>query len=191
MKNIAILISGSGTNMESILRLKDECNFNIKCVISSKVGAEGLTKARKYNIDANTIDRKIYSTKDLFEKVLKMILDDYNVNFIVLAGYMLILSDDFVKMYPKRIFNIHPSLLPDNPGLNAVKKSLKSGKAGFTIHYVEPGEVDSGEIIFQKEVQIIDGDTTQSLHDRIKINENEWYPKVLDHVINSKPMSFL
>tara|TARA_Y100001972_G_scaffold116582_1_gene154633 strand:+ start:11172 stop:11747 length:576 start_codon:yes stop_codon:yes gene_type:complete len=191
MKNIAILISGAGTNMESILKSKEEYDLNIKCVISSKIGSLGLEKAKKYDVITSTVNRKLYATKELFEEVLESILNDFNIDYIVLAGYMLILSDSFVKKYPKRIFNIHPSLLPDFPGLNAVKQSLQAGKAGFTIHYVDPGKVDSGEVIFQKEVKIENGDTVKVLHNRIKVFENEWYPKALSHVINSNPISLL
>ena len=160
MKNVAILISGSGTNMESILNSCNNKDFKVKCVVASEVGTRGLEVAESFGVDVTIVKRSVYSTKKLFEKVLTQILDDYKTDYIVLAGYMVVLSNNFVKKYHKRIFNTHPSLLPDHPGLNAVEKSLQSGKAGFTIHYVDPGPVDSGEIIFQKEVEIKKEDVT-------------------------------
>jgi phosphoribosylglycinamide formyltransferase-1 len=182
MLNLGILISGRGSNMESILNyLRENRTVDIcpKIIISSKPEAEGLRRASKFGIPTRVVynDSKGWD----YDSEIVNVLQEYNVNpengLVCLAGYMRLLSPEFVQKYKMRILNIHPSLLPSFPGLNSQKKALDYGVkvTGCTVHFVDEG-LDSGPIIAQKHVLVSDNDTCETLSDRILEQEHILYP---------------
>ncbi|MDW0136761.1 MAG: phosphoribosylglycinamide formyltransferase [Nitrososphaeraceae archaeon] len=182
MINLGILISGRGSNMESILNfLKENAIADVcpKIVISSKPEAEGLKKATKFGISTKVVSNNLKGWD--YDKEIVNVLQEYEVNpengLICLAGYMRLLSPEFVRTYKMRIMNIHPSLLPSFPGLNSQKKALDYGVkvTGCSVHFVDEG-LDSGPIIAQKHVIVSDNDTYETLSDRILEEEHILYP---------------
>jgi len=179
--NLGILISGRGSNMESILNFLKSGVTNVcpKVVISSKPEAEGLKKASALGIPTKIVSMELKGWD--YDKELVSILQKYDVNpengLVCLAGYMRLLSPEFVVKYKMRIMNIHPSLLPSFPGLNSQKKAFDYGVkvTGCTVHFVDEG-LDSGPIIAQKQVSVLDSDTYESLSDRILEQEHILYP---------------
>ncbi len=184
MINLAILVSGRGSNMEAIIKSVNEgkINANVNIVISNKPNVRALSIAKDYGINTVVIDdenKKGVSWE--YDKKIIDVLNRYDVTntngLICLAGYMRILSPEFVRLYKYRIMNIHPSLLPAFPGLNAQKKALDYGVkiTGCTVHFVDEG-VDTGPIIVQRSVEVNDNDTVESLSDRILKEEHIAYP---------------
>lgn len=182
MINLGILISGRGSNMESILNfLKENSIADIcpKIVISSKPEAEGLKKASKYGVPTRVVSNNSKGWD--YDSEIINILQEHDVNpengLVCLAGYMRLLSPEFVRKYKMRIMNIHPSLLPSFPGLNSQKKALDYGVkvTGCTVHFVDEG-LDSGPVIAQKHVAVLDNDTFETLSERILIQEHILYP---------------
>ena len=182
MINLGILISGRGSNMESILnhlnknKITDICP---KIIISSKPEAEGLKKAAKFGVPTRVVSNNSKGWE--YDSEIINVLQEYDVNpengLVCLAGYMRLLSPEFVKKYKMKILNIHPSLLPSFPGLNSQKKALDYGVkvTGCTVHFVDEG-LDSGPIIAQKQVTVLDNDTYETLSDRILEQEHTLYP---------------
>lgn len=182
MINLGILISGRGSNMESILNFLKENNIADICpkiVISSKPEAEGLKKASKFGVPTRVVSNNSKGWD--YDREIISILQEYDVNpengLVCLAGYMRLLSPEFVRKYKMRIMNIHPSLLPSFPGLNSQKKALDYGVkvTGCTVHFVDEG-LDSGPVIAQKHVAVLDNDTFETLSERILIQEHILYP---------------
>jgi phosphoribosylglycinamide formyltransferase-1 len=180
--NLGILISGRGSNMESIVNfLKENAIADVcpKIVISSKPEAEGLKKATKFGIPTKVVSNNLKGWE--YDKEIVNVLQEYEVNpengLVCLAGYMRLLSPEFVRTYKMRIMNIHPSLLPSFPGLNSQKKALDYGVkvTGCSVHFVDEG-LDSGPIIAQKHVIVLDNDTYGTLSDRILEEEHILYP---------------
>ncbi len=180
--NLGILISGRGSNMLNIVNASQSgiINSKVKIVISNKINSQGIKKAKKKNIKTKIINQSLYKTKTNFEKVLNNSLIDENVNFICLAGFMSILSPYFLNLWSNKIINIHPSLLPDFKGKNAVKQALekKVKTAGCTVHFVDEG-VDTGKIIDQEKVMISNNDDEEMLAKKILKKEHVLYIKVL------------
>lgn len=182
MINLGILISGRGSNMESILNFLKENNIADICpkiVISSKPEAEGLKKASKLGVPTRVVSNNSKGWD--YDSEIISILQEYDVNpengLVCLAGYMRLLSPEFVRKYKMRIMNIHPSLLPSFPGLNSQKKALDYGVkvTGCTVHFVDEG-LDSGPVIAQKHVAVLDNDTFETLSERILVQEHILYP---------------
>jgi phosphoribosylglycinamide formyltransferase-1 len=182
MINLGILISGRGSNMESILNFLKENNIADICpkiVISSKTEAEGLKKASKFGVPTRVVSNNSKGWD--YDREIINILQEYDVNpengLVCLAGYMRLLSPEFVRKYKMRIMNIHPSLLPSFPGLNSQKKALDYGVkvTGCTVHFVDEG-LDSGPVIAQKHVTVLDSDTFETLSERILVQEHILYP---------------
>ena len=182
MINLGILISGRGSNMESILNfLKENSIADIcpKIVISSKPEAEGLKKASKFGVPTRVVSKNSKGWD--YDSEIVNTLREYDVNpengLVCLAGYMRLLSPEFVRKYKMRIMNIHPSLLPSFPGLNSQKKALDYGVkvTGCTVHFVDEG-LDSGPVIAQKHVIVLDNDTFETLSERILVQEHILYP---------------
>jgi len=175
MKNIAVFISGSGTNLQQIIDKtnSNEINAKIKIVISDNCKAYGLERAVKANIKTECVNSKKIPNKDDRTEYLIKILDDNNIDLIVLAGYLSIISKEIVKKYSKKIINIHPSLIPKYCGKgfygDFVHKAVLENKekvTGVTVHYVDE-EIDTGEIILQEVIEILEDDTIESLANRI------------------------
>ena len=178
---IAILISGRGSNMQSII---EACNnkklcSSVELVVSNKSNAYGLKAASKYKIATHILESKNLGTKN-FESLLDEKLRKNNINLICLAGFMKILSKDFVKKWPRMILNIHPSILPSFKGLNAQKQAIENNAkySGCTVHFVNEF-MDEGEIIDQKIVNISTHDNVDSLSKKILMQEHKLYIKVI------------
>lgn len=178
---VAVLVSGGGTNLQAILDARGSVihNAEIVLVVSSQRGAYALERAKKANIPACVISRQELGGQAGFEAALQRTLDEYRVELIVLAGFLTILSADFVSRYPKRIINVHPSLIPsfcgkDFYGLRVHEAALARGVkvTGATVHFVN--EIpDGGEILLQKAVSVLPDDTPQSLQRRV-MEQAEW-----------------
>jgi formyltetrahydrofolate-dependent phosphoribosylglycinamide formyltransferase len=178
---IAILISGRGSNMLNII---EACNnkklySSVNLVVSNRPNAAGLKVASKYKVRTEILDSNNLTRKN-FEIFLDKILKKNNINLVCLAGFMKILSKDFIKKWPKMILNIHPSILPSFKGLNAQRQAIenKAKYSGCTVHFVNE-EMDSGEIIDQKIVAISTNDDVDSLSKKILMEEHKLYIKVL------------
>jgi len=187
MLNLAILISGRGSNMEAILKSikKKKIPINPAVVISNKSDAAGLKIAKKLGVNTEVVDSSEYKGKRLeYDKKLMLILNKYGVTskngLVCLAGFMRIISPQFVRKYKNRILNIHPALLPSFSGLQAQEQAIKFGAkySGCTVHFVDEG-VDSGPIIIQAVVKVKDSDTEGSLSKRILTKEHEIYPQAV------------
>ncbi|ETO91087.1 MAG: phosphoribosylglycinamide formyltransferase [Candidatus Xenolissoclinum pacificiensis L6] len=191
MFKIAILISGRGSNMESIIRRfhVDAYGLGIRvvCVISDVINAPGIRKARNYGVPSFVMpDIPSYTrlqNRFFFERRVTDILTSYGVRLVCLAGFMRILSKFFINLWNGRIINIHPSLLPAFKGLYAQKQALRSGAkiTGCTVHYVDD-KIDHGEIVAQRVVPIFPCDTLRSLANRINREELRLYPAVIEKI---------
>jgi len=185
---LAVLASGRGSNLKSIidkLHLSEK-NIKIACVISNKKRAKALKIAKKYEIPFYLIDENRYNEKEYEEKLIKTI-NLYNVNLIVLAGYMKILSPKFVNSFKDSIINIHPSLLPSFPGLNAQKQAIDYGVkiSGCTVHFINK-KVDTGPIIKQKAVKVERHDDEASLSKKILKCEHQLLPDTIELIAQNK-----
>ena len=181
---VAVFISGRGTNFKSLFYFskKKKSNVQICIVISNKKYAKGLNFAKKHNIKLQT-----YTFKNSLRDELKVlqILKKKNIKIICLAGFMKILSKEFIKRFKGKIINIHPSLLPKYKGLDTHNRAIsnKDKYSGCTVHYVTP-KLDSGKIILQKKVKIFKNDNAKSLQKRILKQEHKIYPKALKMILN-------
>lgn len=185
MIKIAILISGRGSNMVSLINAVERKNLDcqVACVIANKKSA-GLTLAKENNIPTKLINQFDYESKFDHELALILELERHNPDWILLAGYMAILSSNFVEKFAGKIINIHPSLLPKFKGLNTHSRALKAGnkKHGTTVHVVT-NELDDGPIIAQSEIRILANDTVETLEHRILQEEHILYPLILESLV--------
>jgi len=182
MLKIAVLVSGRGTNLKAIIKnIKNgDIAASIDIVISDQKDALALDKAAQQGIENTFIDPDAYATVEEYEKSLIHLLDEKNIQLVVLAGFMRILSPYFINYYKNRIMNIHPSLLPSFRGLNAQEQALNYGVkiTGCTVHFVDTG-MDTGPIILQKAVEVRDDDTVERLSQRILNEEHKIYSKAI------------
>lgn len=187
-KHVTILISGRGSNMEALIKACKEPNYPAKIVgvISDKKEASGLQIAKEYGIPIYAIERKDFLSKHNFEQEILKTLKTLKTDIICLAGYMRILSADFIMHYEDKILNIHPSLLPAFKGLNVHEKMLQTGVkiAGCTVHIVT-AEMDDGPILAQGALIVRKQDTAISLAQRILDIEHKIYPIALENFINN------
>jgi phosphoribosylglycinamide formyltransferase-1 len=183
--NIAVFISGKGTNFKNLIQysLKKKSKFKIKLAVSNNSNAKGLEYAKKYKIK-----KKIINYKNLTNSEIHILndLNKENINFICLAGFMKILTANFIKKFKGKIINIHPSLLPKYKGLNTHQRALdnKEKYSGCTVHFVN-SKLDAGKIILQKKVKIFKNDTSEKLSKRILKQEHLLYPKAVEKIISS------
>lgn len=185
--NIAILLSGRGSNAKKLMEIAQSDDFpgKIVVVISNNPDVAGLSIAKKFNIPTYTIDHRLYhGDRDGHEQEIVSILQKYNVQIICLAGYMRLLKHVLLEHYPRRILNIHPSLLPAFPGLNTHEHALERGVKihGCTVHIVTPG-MDEGPILDQRSVRVSGNDTPSSLADKVLAQEHELYPAALKNYL--------
>ncbi len=182
MKNIVILISGRGSNLEALIAARDagQLPVNIAAVISNRPDAQGLETAARAGIVAHYIDHKAFAERDRFDAALAECIDGFVPDLVVLAGFMRILSDGFVRHYSGRLMNIHPSLLPCFPGLHTHRQALREGVRihGCTVHFVTPA-LDHGPIIVQAAVPVLDGDDEATLAARVLVQEHRIYPQAV------------
>ena len=175
-----ILISGNGSNLQSLIDEARKIDLEICSVISNKENAFGLKRAERANIMTHFVDPNLYKSREDFDKQLITIIDKLNISHIVLAGYMRILSSDFIHHFAGKILNIHPSLLPKFPGLNTHQKAIdaKEKYHGATVHFATE-ELDGGPIISQELVEIEPIDTEYSLSQKVLEKEHILYPRVI------------
>ncbi|MBV1911191.1 MAG: phosphoribosylglycinamide formyltransferase [Kangiellaceae bacterium] len=180
-KNIVVLISGSGSNLQAFIEAQKNSGFNgsIKAVISNKEDVYGLERAKQANIPAICIPHKEYSTRERFDLALANAINQYSPDLIILAGFMRILTPDFVKNYKGKLLNIHPSLLPKYPGLHTHRKAIENGDKlhGTTVHFVTE-ELDGGPLVGQGSTVIQANDSEESLNKRIQTLEHKLYPYI-------------
>jgi phosphoribosylglycinamide formyltransferase-1 len=178
MKNIVILISGRGSNMQALLEAKLPCR--VAAVFSNRADAQGLEVARAHGIATGVVSHKDYADRASFDAALAEAIDRHAPDVIVLAGFMRILTDAFVERYRGRLINIHPSLLPAYPGIDTHERALQDGIKihGCTVHFVTP-TLDHGPIIIQAAVPVLCDDTPQTLADRVLREEHRIYQQTL------------
>lgn len=183
-RRVGVLISGSGTNLQSLIDKSLNRNFgmnvDIVCVVSNKTDVLGLQRAKSHNIPAHCVSHKDFPNRVAFDAEVSKLLNSYNVEIVCLAGFMRILSEEFVRKWQGRLINVHPSLLPKYKGIHGQKEALESGdsRAGCSIHFVDEN-VDTGAIILQISVPVVQGDTVESLSGRILKAEHTAFPKAL------------
>ena len=175
-----ILISGNGSNLQSLIDKARKIDLEICSVISNKEDAFGLKRAERANILTHFVDPNRFKSREDFDNQLITIIDELDVSLIILAGYMRILSSDFINHFSGKILNIHPSLLPKFPGLNTHRKAIdaKEKYHGATVHFVVE-ELDDGPIISQEIVEIDPKDTEYSLAQKVLEKEHILYPRVI------------
>ena len=188
-KRLGILISGRGSNMETLLQAaqQPDCPYEPVIVISNKPNAGGLAKAASYAVPASAIDHRIYGPdREIFERAVDAELRAAGVELVALAGFMRVLTPWFVNTWAGRLINIHPSLLPKYPGVDTHKRCLEAGDAvhGCTVHQVTAG-VDEGPVIGQAEIDVIGGDTPDTLAARVLKAEHLLFPRCLAAVARS------
>jgi len=194
MKNIVILISGSGSNMAAIVRAAEQerwsgrLNAKVAAVISNKADAAGLALAKAHGIATAVLDHKAFVSREAFDEALMAQIDQYSPSLVVLAGFMRILTPGFVAHYAGRLLNIHPSLLPAFPGLNTHQRAIDAGCkfAGATVHQVT-ADLDHGPILDQAVVPVLTGDTAEALAARVLTQEHLIYPRAVAEFLRGLP----
>ena len=187
---IAILLSGRGSNFEAIANAVASGlipHAAIVAVISDAPDARGLAIAREGGLPAYAVDRREFASRGDHEAAILRVLDGARPDLICLAGYMRVLSPQFVARYRGKIANIHPALLPKFPGLHAQRRALEAGEtmSGCTVHFVDEG-TDTGPVILQRTVPILPGDTEESLSERILPEEHRAYPEAIARVLSGR-----
>lgn len=191
MIDIVVLISGNGSNLQAIIdastkgytdeqQNKKKLPVNIAAVISDKADAYGLKRATQAGIHTEVLKNSTFSSRDEYDMALQKLIDSYNPQLVVLAGFMRILGEKLVNHYLGRMLNIHPSLLPLFPGLNTHQKVLDSGQKthGATVHFVTP-QIDSGPVIIQAYIPVKENDTVETLKQRVHEQEHMIYPQAI------------
>ena len=191
MIRVGVLVSGGGTNLQAIIdavKNKTITNASLEVVISNKKDAYALTRAKENNIAAECVCVKDYETREEFNKALIEKIDSYNLDLIVLAGFLVVLPPELIAKYRNKIINVHPSLIPSFCGngfygLHVHEKALERGVkvTGATVHFVDEG-TDTGPIIYQKAVEVLPDDTPETLQKRV-MEQAEW--KIIPQAINA------
>lgn len=186
----AVFISGSGTGMQALLKYqtsKSGCNHKTALVICNNPEAGGISIAKGFEIPVHTFTLPVIEDKVerrlAHEREITKCLEEYDIELIILSGYMRLLSEEFVERWHMQIINIHPSLLPDFPGAHAHQDVLSAGVkiSGCSVHYVDAG-MDTGQIIAQRKVPVFTNDTVETLSQRVKVEEHILYPSVIDQL---------
>ncbi|ELX8380469.1 phosphoribosylglycinamide formyltransferase [Providencia vermicola] len=188
MKKIVVLISGSGSNLQSLIdATSNGLQAQIVAVISNQPDAYGLIRAQKAGIPALTLSAKSLASREEYDAALMAMMDGYQPDLVVLAGFMRILTADFVKHYAGKMLNIHPSLLPKYPGLHTHRKAIENGDSehGTSVHFVTE-ELDGGPVILQAKVPIFAEDSEEAVVERVKAQEHNIYPLVVQWFIDDR-----
>jgi phosphoribosylglycinamide formyltransferase 1 len=189
MRNIVILISGRGSNMQAIVRAAqaEQWAARIAAVISNKADAEGLVFAAEQGIPTAVVANKDFPTRETFDAALQVAIDRFAPDLVVLAGFMRILTAPFVDHYAGRMLNIHPSLLPSFPGLATHRQALAAGVKvhGATVHFVT-ADLDHGPVVAQAAVPVVAGDTEDTLSARVLVQEHVIYPRAVRWFVENK-----
>jgi phosphoribosylglycinamide formyltransferase-1 len=187
VKRIVILISGRGSNMEAIVRAcaTEGWNARIAAVISNRSDAPGLEFARQHGIATNVVEHADFETREAFDTELALAIEAFAPDVVALAGFMRILTDDFVARFEGRLINVHPSLLPAFTGLHTHRRAIAAGckLAGATVHFVTPA-VDHGPIIAQAVVPVLPGDSPELLAARVLEREHVLYPRAVRWLVH-------
>ena len=190
MIRLAVLLSGRGSNFAAIHDAIERGHLDAKivCVISNRGQAPGIQRASGWGYRAQVIDNRNFPSREAHEREVLRVLEECAPDYIVLAGYMRLLSPAFIAKYRHRILNIHPSLLPEFPGVDAQAQAIAAGarRSGCTVHFVDEG-VDSGPIILQREVEVRPDDDAQSLSARILEQEHIAYVTALQRLATRRP----
>jgi phosphoribosylglycinamide formyltransferase 1 len=186
VKNIVILISGQGSNMQAIVRAcaTERWDARVAAVLSNRTDAPGLAFARDAGIATAVVDHTAFDSRDAFDAALARTVESFAPDVIALAGFMRILGDAFVRRFEGRMVNVHPSLLPAFTGLHTHRRAIEAGckLAGATVHFVTP-TVDHGPIIAQAVVPVLPGDTPQALAARVLAREHVLYPRAVGWLV--------
>lgn len=179
---LGVMASGSGTNFEAVAKAiaDGKLNAQIKVLIYNNPNAKAKVKAEKYQISAVLIDHRKYSSREDLDSKIVATMQSYGVDWIIMAGWMRVVTQVLLDSYPHRVINIHPSLLPSFKGIRAIEQALKAKVkiTGCTVHFVSLA-VDSGQIIMQAAVPILPKDTPETLHQRIQIQEHRILPQAI------------
>ena len=188
-KRIVVLISGSGTNLQAII---DACKSNyingdIVGVVSNKADVYGLTRAEHADIENCVLSHKDYDSREAYDQALIEQINTFKPDLVILAGFMRILTANFVQQYNGKLLNIHPSLLPKYPGLHTHRKAIENNETfhGTTVHFVTE-ELDGGPLIGQSKTRLLSNDTEGSLNKRIQSLEHKLYPYIAKLLLNDK-----
>lgn len=186
MIDIAVLASGSGTNLAALLEVP-EVRERVMIVISDRADAGALVRAREAGINARVVSYRSFPDRRTFSIAVADAVEDSGAKGVVLAGFMRILSPEFIDRFPGRVLNVHPSLLPLFPGARAVEAALEAGVdvTGVTVHFVDE-QVDHGPVIEQVEVPVLPGDDAGTLHERIKAVEHRIYPEIVSRFVTGR-----
>jgi len=188
MINLAIFASGSGSNFEAIATAIQggKINANLALLVCDKPEAKVIARAERLNVPTFVCTPKDYPTRAAHEAAILSALSAAKVDFVALAGYMRIIGDTLLQAYGGKIINIHPSMLPAFPGMDAIAQAFNSGAnaTGVTVHYIDEG-VDTGPIIAQRQVDILPGDTLEILEARVHQVEHELYVEVLNEIVTT------
>ena len=185
MKSGVVLVSGRGSNMRSIVEART--GLDVRAVISNRPDAKGLEWARSQSLPTQVVDHKAFPTREAFDRALAQAIEPLRPDVILLAGFMRILTPEFIARFPRRILNIHPSLLPSFPGLHTHRQALQAGVKlhGCTVHFVTPS-LDSGPILIQAAVPVLAGDTEETLAARVLEAEHRIYPQAVRWMIEDR-----
>ena len=190
-KRVGILISGTGSNMEALIRAADapDCPYEVAVVISNRPDAAGLERARALGVNALAVDHAPFGKdREAHERALDAALRRFGCQYVALAGYMRVLTPFLVEAWAGRMLNIHPSLLPRHPGLDTHRRAIEAGdaEAGCTVHLVTTG-VDEGPVLAQARVPVLAGDTPEELAERVLAQEHHLYPLALADLVRGCP----
>ncbi len=189
MIRIGALLSGRGSNLGAILSAiaGGTLDAEVRVVISNVAGAAGLARAKESNIPTAVVDHKAFASRPDFERAIIALLESHSVDYVVLAGFMRIVTSELLGAYPMRVVNVHPALLPSFPGVDAQKQALAYGVrvAGCSVHFVDTG-TDTGPIIGQAVVPVLEGDDDESLSARILAAEHALLPKALQWIAEGR-----
>ena len=187
--SLVVLISGGGSNLQAIIDAisNQQLDAEISAVISNQVSAFGLDRAARADIDSHVINHKQFPDRASFDRAMINIIDPLKPDLIVLAGFMRILSDEFIDHFHNRLINIHPSLLPKYKGLNTHQLAIDNHDAvhGASVHFVSH-ELDSGPVVIQAEVPVLDSDDNKSLAARVLEQEHKVYPMVIQMIADGR-----
>jgi len=179
---LGVLASGRGSNLQAIIDASEagRIDARVVTVVSDTAQAYALERARQHGIDTAFIDPSLHRTREAFDAAVLDLMQKSKVELVCLAGYMRLLSSSFIEAYANRIMNIHPALLPAFPGLHAQRKTVQYGSkfSGCTVHFVDEG-IDTGPIIIQAVVPVLDDDTEETLSARILVSEHQIYPRAI------------
>ncbi len=186
---IGVLASGRGTNLQAIINAVETgiVTAKIGVVISDKKDAKAIDRAREHNLTACFVDPKAYPDRVAYDTAVTRALIEHQVQLVIFAGYMRLITKPILEAFPNRIINVHPSLLPAFPGLHAQRQALVYGAkiSGCTVHFIDE-EMDHGPIIAQVSVPVLEGDTEESLSNRILIEEHRLLPRVIQSYAEGK-----